>query len=199
MLMSPPYMPVPQVLPTEAPQLVRLIFELRLECGREWSLQNFKSPQQTNVFQSVSSLCDIGKSSLANHHESGHRNMISENETKMTTMLIFTAISMVLDIYEPLSRIYIDAPVEEGKYSVSNPVHSSLTNSQQTGHVQRLTKVINLTTMDFHLAHLHQVLSRLDAIDISRGLLANADNTTSKLQEIRLLLRDAIESLKSTI
>ena len=132
MLMSPPYMPVPQVLPTEAPQLVRLIFELRLECGREWSLQNFKSPQQTNVFQSVSSLCDIGKSSLANHHESGHRNMISENETKMTTMLIFTAISMVLDIYEPLSRYTSMLPLKrESTQFLTLSIHPSQTRNRQ--------------------------------------------------------------------
>ena len=128
--------------------------------------------------------------------------MANENETKTTTMLMFTAISMVLDIYDPLSRIYIDASIEQKRCRGSDSVHSYFDDSaspQQVGHVQRLTRVVNLTIMDFHLAHLHQVLGRLDAIESSRGLLANADNTDTKLQEIRLLLRESIESLKSTV
>ena len=182
--------------------LTRILFDLRLERGREWSSQNSEAPRQASVFRSVSSLCDVVQSVLAFGDGLEVKPSQDHEEHNLTLMLTFTAISTVLDIYKSLSQVYTSISESDMKRPGSISVHSyfdEFTNSQQQqGMSKRLDNVVQLTIMDCHLAQLQRIFG-LRPTESFQALLAGTDNGSENIQELRGSLQSSIEKLKAEL
>ncbi|MCJ1261608.1 hypothetical protein MMC22_001474 [Lobaria immixta] len=159
--------------------LSKLLFDLRFEHGQEWSLQDSEASRRAGVFGCVSSLCDIVQSVFTFRDELNLTPWLENEESNVTYMLTFTAISVVLDIYQSLARTYTQCAGKE------------------TSNSKRLDHVVQLTIMDFHLSRLQQVFRRLDTMESSRAPLTGSDNKSARIQELRELLKAFIEKLKA--
>ena len=194
--------------------LTRILFDLRLECGREWSPQDTETSRPVGVFRSVSSLCDVVQSVLTLRNDLNIRSWPNDEESNITVMLTFTAIPMVLDIYKSLSRIYTgSAEKETSRYPSRATVHPCFDaestsqrqqqqqeQEQQSCSPRRLNNIVQLTIMDFHLARLQRVFGRLDATESFQALMAGTSgHETANIQQLRESLQGSIETLKSDL
>lgn len=186
--------------------LSRILFDLRLERGRQSSGLDPGAMRLDEVFPSVSSLCDILQSVLSPRGDLSS-SAPAEQETCATFMLASTAVSMVLDIYRSSSRLYSSSleilnrgpclPPQWPGVERSDEVMSPTLSSQQPNIYQRLNGVLQLTVMDFHLAQLQRIFQHLDHTDSNQAVLACADDGNANIQELRGVLQSSMEKLKA--
>ena len=186
--------------------LSKILFDLRLERGRQSSGLDPGAMRLDEVFPSVLSLCDILQSVLSPR---GYLSSSApaEQETCATFMLASTAVSMVLDIYRSSSRLYSSSaeilnrvrcpPPQWPSVEGSNEAVSPTLSSQEPNTSQRLNGVLQLTVMDFHLAQLQRIFHHLDHTDSNQAVLACADDGNANIQELRGVLQSSMEKLKA--
>ena len=93
--------------------LSKTLFDLRYEYGQRWSLQDSEASRRAGVFGCGSSQCDIVQVVLTLGNQLIPKPWLENEESNVTYMLSSTAISVVLDIYKSLARVYTQCAGEE--------------------------------------------------------------------------------------
>ena len=172
-------------------QLSRLLFTLRQECNRPWSIpeiygmEGYAARPGKEIFESASSLCDIlhavisGKSSESEPIKS--QQAMDNEDTHAVFVLALVGVAMLLDIYRLLGCTYSWAASPNTDLTVTGQTTGANTGGGPTSNIlqhqmdpsvgsigagrgvtaSRLTSILQLTTMDFHLARLASMLSDL--------------------------------------
>ena len=180
--------------------LSKVLYDLRLEYGKQWSTPESESPRRDGLFLSVSLLCDIVQEILAGREGLAETPANIDGETNITFMLTLTGISMILNIYKSLCQMYNDSPdiMETGTHAsdadhLVEPLTIPPSNSSAS-----LDKIVHLTTMDFHLARLQRMFSTPNVSSYFQMALLGTGEGEEQIHELRTTIQRRIEWLKTT-
>ena len=181
--------------------LSKVLYDLRLEYGKQWSTPESDSPRRDGIFRSVSLLCDIVQDILSGREGSPGTPANIDSETNITFMLTLTGISMILNIYKSLCQMY-DRPLDvvgpgrnaSGAKGLSEPLPMPLPSSNASAS---LDNIVHLTTMDFHLARLQRMFSTPNASSNFQMALLGTGEGGEQIHELRTTVQRLIERLKT--
>ena len=180
--------------------LSKVLYDLRLEYGKQWSTPESESPRRDGLFLSVSLLCDIVQEILTGREGWAETPANIDSETNITFMLTLTGISMILNIYKSLCQMYNHSPdiMETGRHApdadhLVEPLAIPPSNSSPS-----LDKIVHLTTMDFHLARLQRMFSTPNASGYFQMALLGTGEGEKQIHELRATIQRLIEWLKTT-
>ncbi|CAD6582229.1 MAG: hypothetical protein ASARMPREDX12_000870 [Alectoria sarmentosa] len=179
--------------------LSKVLYELRLDYGKEWSIPESECPRRDALFRSVSLLCDIVQEILTGREGLAGRPANIDSETTITFMLTLTGISMILNIYKSLCQMYNGYPdiMETGRNAsdadrLFEPLAIPPSNASAS-----LDKIVHLTTMDFHLARLQRMFSTPNAPSNFQMALLGTGEGGEQIHELRTTVQRLIERLKT--
>ena len=181
--------------------LSTVLYDLRLEYGKQWSTPESDSPRRDGIFRSVSSLCDIVQEILAGREGSVGTPANIDSETNITFMLTLTGISMILNIYKSLCQMY-DRRLDVGgpgmnaadADNVSEPLALPPSSSNASAS---LDNIVHLTTMDFHLGRLQRMFSTSNASSNFQMALLGTGEGGEQIHELRTTVQRLIERFKT--
>lgn len=179
--------------------LSNVLYDLRLEYGKKWSTPEFECPRRDGIFRSVSFLCDVVQEVLTDREALEGPPANIDSETNITFMLTLTAISMILNIYKSLCQMYSGcSEVRNRGKEALNLEHSFVASAlQQSKASASLHKVVQLTTMDFHLTRLQRMFTIPNTPSSFQTALIDTGEGSEEIQELRTVVQGLIESLKS--
>ena len=179
--------------------LSKVLYDLRLEYGKQWSTPESESPRRDGIFRSVSLLCDIVQKILTGREALAGIPTNIDSETNITFMLTLTGISMILNIYKSLCQMYNGYPdiTEVGRNasdadSLFEPLAIPPSNASAS-----LDKILHLTTMDFHLARLQRMFSKPNAPSDFQTALLGTGEGGEQIYQLRTTVQRLIERLKT--
>lgn len=185
--------------------ICRIIFDLRTESGAPSVSAAAACSSTEKTFSSVASLCDVLQSVLSSREDSNGDLCPPADESSSTFMLALTAISKVLDKYRFLCQLFsgsMKTPHETVSLShewlgidMSISKSSPALPSSQPNTCRHLNDVLQLTTMDFHLAQLQRIFRHLQPQHSSQ-YVSVAEEGGANIQELRALLRSSMEALR---
>ena len=179
--------------------LSNVLYGLRLEYGKQWSNPESEIPRRDGVFRSVSLLCDIVSEVLTDREGVAGTMNEMDSETNITFMLTLTAVSMILNIYKSICQMYSGCSeiMDLGK----NPLHiEKMTMSLAapgTNSSITLDNVMQLTTMDFHLARLGRIFCIPNKPSSFHTTLIGSGEGCEQIQELRTIVQRLIERFKT--
>ena len=180
--------------------LSNVLYDLRLEYGKQWSTPDSESPRRDGIFRSVSLLCDIVQEALTDPQGLAKTPANIESETNITFMLTLTAISMILNIYRSICEMYSPyhgnpAMADIGKDGSESMLDSfSLPPSNASAS---LDKIVHLTTMDFHLARLQRMFSIPNTPSNFQTALVGSGEGVEQISELRIIIQRLVERVKT--
>ena len=181
--------------------LSNVLYDLRLEYGKQWSTPDSESPRRDGIFRSVSLLCDIVQEALTDPQGLAKMPANIESETNITFMLTLTAISMILNIYRSICEMYSGFPgnprmVDTGKDSsdIDNMLDPLAIPSNASASLE---KIVHLTTMDFHLARLQRMFSIPNAPSTFQTALVGSGEGVEQISELRVVIQRLVERVKT--
>ncbi|KAL6720036.1 hypothetical protein ACLMJK_001957 [Lecanora helva] len=180
--------------------LSNVLYDLRLEYGKQWSTLDCEAPRRDGIFRSVSLLCDIAQDVLSGREGLVGRTPANiDSETNITFMLTLTGISMILNIYKSLCQMYSgQSDINELVSSNSdfdNMFEPSILPASNAS--MSLDKIVHLTTMDFHLARLQRMFSTPNAPSSFQMALLGTGEGGEQIHELRTTVQRLIERLKT--
>ena len=178
--------------------LSTVLYDLRLEYGKQWSTPESETPRRDGLFRSVSLLIAI----MEEQEDSTGASVNIDSETNITFMLTLTAISMILNIYKSLCQMYSTYPgtLDVGKNAAAanfEGLFPPLLAQSPTASAS-LEKVVQLTTMDFHLARLQRMFSTSNTPSSFQTALIGTGEGSEQIHELRVFVQRLVERLKST-
>ena len=180
--------------------LSKVLYDLRLDYGKQWSTSESESARRDGIFRSVSLLCDIVQEILTAREGLAGTLASIDSETNITFMLTLTGISMILNIYKSLCQMYSGYPgtIQTGRNnsdadSLFEPLVIPPANASAS-----LDKVVHLTTMDFHLARLQRMFNTPNAPSSFQMALLGSGEGGEQVHELRMTVQRLIERLKTT-
>ena len=180
--------------------LSQVLYDLRLDYGKQWSTPESESARRDGIFRSVSLLCDIVQEILAAREGLAGALASIDSETNITFMLTLTGISMILNIYKSLCQMYNGYPgtIQTGRNtSDADSLFEPLVISPPSASAS-LDKIVHLTTMDFHLARLQRIFSTPNAPSSFQMALLGTGEGGEQVHELRMTVQRLIERLKTT-
>lgn len=185
--------------------ICRIIFDLRVDSSVPLASAGSASSSTEKTYSSVASLCDVLQSILSSREDLNSDLCPPAEESSSTFMLALTAISKVLDRYRLLCQLYsspMKSPHETISLShewlgidLSTGKSSPALPPSQPNTCQHLNDVLQLTTMDFHLAQLERIFRHLQPQHSSQ-YASVAEEGSANIQELRALLQSSMESLR---
>ena len=181
--------------------LSKVLYDLRLEYGKQWSTPESDSPRRDGIFRSVSLLCDIVQEILTGREGSAGSPANIDSETNITFMLTLTGISMILNIYKSLCEMYernLDVVGSGRNASDADSLSEQpLAVPQSSNASVSLDKIVHLTTIDFHLARLQRMFSTPNASSNFQTALLDTGEGGEQIHELRTTVQRLIERLKT--
>ena len=180
--------------------LSKVLYDLRLEYGKQWSTPESESPRRDGIFHTVSLLCDIVQEILTGRANLAGTPTNIDSETNITFMLTLTGISMILNIYKSLCQMYNGYPdgmEVERSASDADSLSEALAIPPSNASAS-LDKIVHLTTMDFHLARLQRMFSTPHAPSSFQMALLGTGEGGEQIHELRTTVQRLIERLKTT-
>lgn len=187
--------------------ICRIIFDLRVESSMPLSSAGSAFSSSEKTYSSVASLCDVLQSVISSREDPKSDLYPPTEESSSTFMLALTAISKVLDRYRLLCYLHSGSmkhPHETFSLShewlgidlsISKP--SPALPSSPPNTCQHLNDVLQLTTMDFHLAQLQRIFRHLQP-QHSNQYASVAEEGSTSIQELRALLQSSMEALRGS-
>ena len=188
--------------------ICRIIFDLRMESAVQSASAESASSSAQQIFSSVASLCDVLQSVLTYREDLPGDLHPPAEESSSTFMLALTAISKVLDRYRSLSQLYSASMMKTPPETISlshdwlsfdwsSSKASSALPLLQPSTCRHLNDVLQLTTMDFHLAQLQRIFRHLQPKDSSQ-YAPIAEEGRANMEELRGLLQSSIKALRES-
>ena len=176
--------------------LSTVLYDLRLEYGKQWSTPECETPRRDGIFRSVSLLIAI----MEDQEDPTGASVNMDSTTNITFMLTLTAVSMILNIYKSLCQMYSNHPgfLDVGKNPTEVETLFPPLLSQSPNASGNLDKVVQLTTMDFHLARLQRMFSTPNTPSSFQTALIGTGEGSEQIHELRLFVQRLVEKLKST-
>lgn len=179
--------------------LSKVLYDLGLDYGKQWSTPESESPRRDSIFRLVSLLCDIVQEILTCRERLAGTPANIDSETNITFMLTLTGISMILNIYKSLCQMYNGNPdvMEIGRnVSDAGSLFESLAIPPSCASAS-LDKIVHLTTMDFHLARLQRMFSTPVVTSSFQMALLGTGEGGEQIHELRTTVQRLIERLKT--
>ena len=180
--------------------LSTVLYDLRLEYGKQWSTPESDTPRRDGIFRSVSSLCDIVQEILTGREGSTGTPANIDSETNITFMLTLTGISMILNIYKSLCQMYdrhLDVGGPGRNASDADSLSEPLAMPPSSNASASLDNIVHLTTMDFHLARLQRMFSTPNISSNFQMALLGTGEGGEQIHELRTTVQRLIERLKT--
>ena len=180
--------------------LSTVLYDLRLEYGKQWSTPESDSPRRDGIFRSVSLLCDIVQEILTGREGSAGTTANIDSETNITFMLTLTGISMILNIYKSLCQMYdrhLDVMGPGRNASAADSLPEPLAIPPSSNASASLDNIVHLTTMDYHLARLQRMFSTPNASSNFQMALLGTGESGEQIHELRTTVQRLIERLKT--
>lgn len=187
--------------------ICRIIFDLRVESSISLTSAGSASSSSEKTYSSVASLCNVLQSVISSREDPNNDLCPPAEESSSTFMLALTAISKVLDRYRLLCYLHSSSMKHPHEtislshewlgidLSIGKP--SPVLPSSPPNTCQHLDDVLQLTTMDFHLAQLQRIFRHLQPQHSSQYASAAEEGSTS-IQELRALLQSSMEALRGS-
>lgn len=179
--------------------LSKVLYDLRLEYGKQWATPESESRRRDGIFRSVSSLCDIVQEILTGREDFAGTPADIDSETNITFMLTLTGISMILNIYKSLCHMYngYHDIMESGRNASDvDSLFDPLTIPPSSASAS-LDKIVHLTTMDFHLARLQRIFSTPNVPSSFQMALLGTGEGGEQIHELRTTVQRLVERLKT--
>ena len=180
--------------------LSKVLYDLRLEYGKQWSTPESDSPRRDGIFRSVSLLCDIVQEILTGREGSTGTPANIDSETNITFMLTLTGISMILNIYKSLCQMYdrqLDVVGPGRNASDADNLSEPLTVPPSSNASASLDNIVHLTTIDFHLARLQRMFSTPCVSSNFQMALLGTGEGGEQIHELRTTIQRLTERLKT--
>ncbi len=178
--------------------LSKVLYDLRLDYGKQWSTPESESPRRDGIFRSVSLLCDIVQEILTGREGSAGTPANIDSETNITFMLTLTGITMILNIYKSLCQMYngYSDIMEIGRNA--SDADSIFEPPAIPNALASLDNIVHLTTMDFHLARLQRMFSVPNVPSSFQMALLGTGEGGEQIRELRTTVQRLIERLKTS-